>query len=938
MNLQKICPVLLYLTIYLQSQVLTADLPLTCQVHHLTHVTCYRLSKLPPTFPSWTTHLQLFRNDISSLEPRAFAKLGNLKELGLIRNFLTTLKSQSFYGLDELVVLSLGYNNISTLESMAFGDLHNLQTLDLCCNNLDRVQGNIFSGLSNLTSLDLNFNFIKSIYKASFSGLTSLSVLNLNSNNISRLPNGVFDDLISLRTLDLGSNHLKCLDDTHFNPLVNIQTIILDELNFSKCAQVNFVHFTKLKTLSFRRSDITDDLLRKVWLPNKQMRHVDLSFNNIESPESGALLNFKQVTSLDLSHNPLLSDSLERMLRDLEDSSISALKLERLGPCREYFLKLRPSTFRWLHGTELEDLNLSRNNLTILPENAFIGLNNLKYLHLYDSKVRTLSPNAFYSLTNLTALRLGYNQISDIEDVKAALKNLKSLKYLDLGNNNLTEISPFAFEGVPKLEKLVLTKNQILSIHQDSFQGLSNINELDLTRNYILHIPNSTFSALPSLRILKLRNNALLLLDVINGPFRHLNNLTELSISYSMPVVQNLNYVSTITELEIGNDYHLPWVIPEVESAIANFTRLEVLDIQGGRDIITLPKSIPLKILRIMEVHGFDIEIDFADLAKYPLLEEITIKTSDIDVKYKADIQVKLLHLKTLILHELGMTGIDTRILDTAPTLETFEFSGNPLDCSCNIEEFLHWMRTNTKVWIEDVQGITCERPLEMRLKTLDMLDFGTKCETVMIVSASITCAIILIAIGIILIVRYRWYLRLAIFLTKLRCGCYKLAVDHDNEHNKKYDAFVVYNRQDEDWVMGQLRPHLEHGDPQNFKLCLHERDFMPGTDIFENILDSIDNSHKTVLILSPHFAESEWCYFEMRMAQTHLFESKRDVIVMILLEDIPDEKMPRVLRNMLLTKRYLIWPEDRMGRQLFWQKLQLELRSESRVNRVADV
>ncbi|XP_070556623.1 toll-like receptor 6 [Ptychodera flava] len=173
--------------------------------------------------------------------------------------------------------------------------------------------------------------------------------------------------------------------------------------------------------------------------------------------------------------------------------------------------------------------------------------------------------------------------------------------------------------------------------------------------------------------------------------------------------------------------------------------------------------------------------------------------------------------------------------------------------------------------------------------------------------------------------------------MLKLRHGGYQLQVNNEEEpRNKKYDAFVVYNEHDGEWVMQQLVPNLENTDQQNFKLCIHERDFMPGDDIFENILNSIENSNKTLLILSPHFAQSEWCYFEMRMAQTQLFEEKKDVILMVMLQEIPDDMMPRVLRKILMTKSILNGLRMTWGGGCFGRQLRMALKSESRVNRIA--
>ncbi|XP_070573600.1 toll-like receptor 13 [Ptychodera flava] len=529
---------------------------------------------MPKTWPLWITHLDLSGiNMISSLGTKAFAKLSDLRELRLDGNDINTLGSQSLDGLDQLMILMMNSTGISTIEGLPFRTLRNLQTLDLSYNKLGVIPG---------------------------------------------------------------YNYLTCMDITYLYTLVNVQTLLVDQLDFSNCNEASFVHIPSVEILSIRGSEISDHLLKKLRLPNNLIRHVDLSENMIESAESGILLTLTHVVSLDLSRNPLFPESIERLLQGLKNSSIYVLKLQELGTREDYFSELRPTTFRPLNRTKLEELYFSRNNITTLSANSFVGLHYLKFLDLHDNKVGILSPDTFYGLTDLTTLKLDNNHLSDIEQVKEALKHLKSLKYLDLGYNKLTEISSFAFEGVPNLVKLVLENNEILNISRDSFGGLN-----------------------------------------------------------------------------------------------------------------------------------------------------------------------------------------------------------------------------------DD---------------------------------------------------------------------------ESDDEPDDEYDAFVVYNEHDRDWVMGQLRPNLEDGDPPDFRLCLHERDFLPGTDIFENILDSIEKSHKTLLILSSHFAESEWCYFEMRMAQNHLFDGKRDVIVMILLEEIPDDKMPRVLRNILLTKRYLKWPNNRVGRRIFWQKLRLELKSENRVNRVANV
>ena len=141
-----------------------------------------------------------------------------------------------------------------------------------------------------------------------------------------------------------------------------------------------------------------------------------------------------------------------------------------------------------------------------------------------------------------------------------------------------------------------------------------------------------------------------------------------------------------------------------------------------------------------------------------------------------------------------------------------------------------------------------------------------------------------------------------------------------------EYDAFVAYNRGDVEWVVNSLLPNLE--DRAGFKLCIHDRDFLVGNVIEETIVESIDRSRKTILVLSQHFLQSNWCYFEMQMARNRLFMRGRDCLIPLLMEDIPLETLGRssTLRNLLETKTYLKWTEKPEGQDFFWKHLNMAL------------
>lgn len=80
------------------------------------------------------------------------------------------------------------------------------------------------------------------------------------------------------------------------------------------------------------------------------------------------------------------------------------------------------------------------------------------------------------------------------------------------------------------------------------------------------------------------------------------------------------------------------------------------------------------------------------------------------------------------------------------------------------------------------------------------------------------------------------------------------------------YDVFVSYSDQNRDWVLEQLLPNIEREDELN--ICLHERDFKVGLTILENIINCMDQSRCILLVISKSFVSSNWCQFELHLAQ----------------------------------------------------------------------
>ena len=117
----------------------------------------------------------------------------------------------------------------------------------------------------------------------------------------------------------------------------------------------------------------------------------------------------------------------------------------------------------------------------------------------------------------------------------------------------------------------------------------------------------------------------------------------------------------------------------------------------------------------------------------------------------------------------------------------------------------------------------------------------------------------------------------------------------------------------DEMWVMNQLVPKLEGAAPgrPRFRLCLHHRDFRPGTAILDNIEAAIFSARRTLCVVTRDFLRSEWCALEFQMASLRLLCEAKDVLLLVFLEDIPDHGLSAYtrLRKMVRRETYLRWP-----------------------------
>lgn len=113
-------------------------------------------------------------------------------------------------------------------------------------------------------------------------------------------------------------------------------------------------------------------------------------------------------------------------------------------------------------------------------------------------------------------------------------------------------------------------------------------------------------------------------------------------------------------------------------------------------------------------------------------------------------------------------------------------------------------------------------------------------------------------------------------------------------------------------------------------RICIHCRDFIPGTDIADNITNAIHTSRRTVCVLTPYFLDSYWCMYELNMARMETIYSRKgqNILCLIILNKDVFRKVPFKFLDLLENQSYLEYPDNDNDHVLFWDKLCETLKS----------
>ncbi|XP_072037245.1 toll-like receptor 2 type-1 [Amphiura filiformis] len=573
-------------------------------------------------------------------------------------------------------------------------------------------------------------------------------------------------------------------------------------------------------------------------------------------------------------------------------------------------LLVEGAAFEWF--TDLKVLNIEK--LTYLTWSAFKGLRSLHELQLEDARTDIFSSGVldiFSSYNSLTMLDLSDCKLSgNFTFYWHHLCNISSLQYIDLTSNDFDSDDKTVHWpcSPPYLKVLTMGYQKDMKISPDIGQVATQLESLDVSENSVdFYQTNCTC---PNLVTLILTKCNLLIPDgaEIHLPVLHKLYLNELR-SVDSGYVAVLNVLKTPMLKHLYMSSNGIFIIDTVLGKL--FSNLTYLDLSNNY-------------ISIMEkVSIWFSHLEYLDLSNNRLTSIGTLES--------------LSNLKTLILYGNFINIVPKAMLSQSdhPFMSTLDLHSNNFQCDCNVEPFRNWILTDDVVHLQGPYGgsYQCFSPDSAKGFSITEINLDCESHTWKYIIISIACAIVLVML-VILIVYYWWHIKYKCFLlfNRRRNKQYSLIenaerIDDDENGIPRYDAYAPYHEESADeWVHGELLPNIEQGE-EPFRLFLRCRDMRIGRIKLVEISLHMQRSRKVLVILTPQFFEDNWCNKELELAHYRVLEENRNVMILVILEEIPNNRKTLLFRQLLCKVQCLKWPGDGYGQYLFWRRLREELK-----------
>ncbi|KAM6313321.1 toll-like receptor 2 type-1 [Aegotheles albertisi] len=729
-----------------------------------------------------------------------------------------------------------------------------------------------------ITTLNLAHNRIKHIRSQDLQQAVNLRALLLQFNKISSIDEDSFHSLGKLELLDLSNNSLAHLSPVWFGHLFSLQHLHLQGNSyrdlggsspFSRLRNLSSLHLGNAQFSTIRQGNFEGIVvLNKLWIDG----------GNLSQYEPGSLKPIKMINHMiiNLRNTNVFSAIVRDLLHSVTWLEVREIKLdiEKKSLVQNSTLpfRMRKLTFK---DASITDEYFSRimillKEITSLQEIEAIDCV-LEGKGEWDTREIERSGESFVETVSVINVMIpNFHLFFDLEGIESQVKKLKRLSI----------VSSKVF-----MVPCNLARHFLSLLYLDFHDNLLGNNRLDET---------ICKTAWPSLQTLNLSQNSLKSLKRTANSITHLPKLINLDISQNNfgEIPDACEWPKTLKYLNLSSTQ-----IPKLTACIP--PSLEVLDVSANN------------------LREFGLQL--------PFLKELYLAKNQLKTLPGA---APIPNLVSMSIRRNKLSSFSREEFESFKQMELLDASDNNFICSCEFLSFINHQARIAQVLVGWPDKYVCDSPLVVRGMQVGAVHLSLmECHRSLVVS--LICVLVFLVVLILVAIGYKyhavWYLRMTWAWLQA-----KRKPKRGPAKDICYDAFVSYSENDSEWVENIMVRELEQACPP-FRLCLHKRDFVPGKWIVDNIIDSIEKSHKTLFVLSEHFVQSEWCKYELDFSHFRLFDENNDAAILILLEPIQSKTIPKrfcKLRKFMNTKTYLEWPLEEQQQEVFWENLKGALKS----------
>ncbi|KAH9503897.1 hypothetical protein Btru_064098 [Bulinus truncatus] len=781
---------------------------------------------------------------------------------------------------------------------------------------------------SQLTRLDLSHNSIRSIQDGSFRRHSNLKTLSLANNRLTNITSDMFEGLNNLKTLNLSKNLITHLDNNTFDVFESLESLDLSSNKLSytfKSIPLNVNRFSKLGSLMKSSKMLTSLILGRQGYCNLKNITGDFLENTPYLTTfiiSGCLLqqidplvykSVKQLDTLEISDTSVAYDLFDAFdhLQGLVNSSLKTLRLISLSRTRYLCRTLGAQQAKYLQHISLEELDVSRNRIVLVGLD-FVQLlpATLKRLVLTDNKLSTSTfvLPSLYSLRGLSEIHLDRQDV----EVQRSAKEVLLFKYTDFETDKTGSIN--------KTNYMCNTSNSFnfkRSITSDSNTKTTNCGRhLPITPSRQIE-PRIPFP--PNLHILK--GNRFLSFDIyiihtgwkVNNSFKDIafsNNFlvtwgdgtlpreiqrADLSHNFALRLAETFFQVNTIlVSLNISNNILGESFAADHNGTIfKNLGKLQFLDVS-----MNLIYSLHRRVFRGLT----SLQILLASNNKLQIL--------NVSLSHMSSLRFMNFSRNSITLIDQS-TRDDLDILASTHTVH-LDLSYNPLPCTCEGLPILQWMAYTNVNLVNQIylrcqsEGGSMSTLGDLQLRVIQIQRLCASRAIILVISISFSVVVVLFT-SLALMYRFRWKIRYLRNITLARFVGFK--PKNMIGENFQYDAYIVYEDKLVQFIFKDFVKELEV--KRGHKLLLADRDIMPGTFMTSAIFSAVQNSYKTILVVTPDFYDGLYSEYAVKMAIMEEIYGQRQILHLCLYQPTDPEEMPKDLLSIMHRNHYTEYPPE---------------------------